>query len=229
MEAVMLTIRSERGATHPVLIRDGEHLILADTCYPLMAEPLLTAIREAGSDPAAIDFILITHQDIDHIGCVKDILPFCPRASVACHEDEAPYIRGDLPPVKYTELSEDHPFRQAYARRVVPVHQLLRDGDLLPYCGGISVFHTPGHTPGHICLYVREARALIAGDALNIQDGALTGPNPVYTQDMALAHRSLEKLIQLPIECVYTFHGGAYRGDVPTSLRALTAAGSGLA
>jgi glyoxylase-like metal-dependent hydrolase (beta-lactamase superfamily II) len=185
------------------------------------------AIREAGGDPAALDYILLTHQDIDHVGCVKDILPSCPRAVVACHEDEAPYIRGDLTPIKYAALPEDHPFRQAYARRVVPVDQLLRDGDHLPLSGGITIIHTPGHTPGHMCLYVHAARALIAGDALNIQDDALSGPNPVYTQDMAQAYRSLEKLITLPIDCVYTFHGGAYRGDVTAALNALIAAGPG--
>lgn len=221
----MLEIRSERGVTRPVLVRDEKNLILVDTSYPLLADLVLEAVRQAGSDPSAIDMILLTHQDIDHVGCLKDILARCPRAKAACHEDEAPYIRGDRTPVKYEALPENHELRLAYARRTVPVDRTLKDGELLPFCGGIRVLHTPGHTPGHLCLYVERARTLIAGDALNMTDGALSGPNPVYTKDMTQAYRSLEKLLPLQIEHICTFHGGAYHGDGNAALRALIAAG----
>ena len=35
----------------------------------------------------------------------------------------------------------------------VRVTRLVDDGELLPVRGGLTVIHTPGHTPGHICLY----------------------------------------------------------------------------
>jgi glyoxylase-like metal-dependent hydrolase (beta-lactamase superfamily II) len=224
MEVKMLEIRSERGITRPVLLRDDENLILVDTSYPLMADAVLTAVQEAGSDPAALGRILLTHQDLDHMGCVKDILAKYPGIQVLCHEDEAPYIRGERTPVKLQALPQDHELRLAYARRTVPAARTMKDGETLPFCGGILVVHTPGHTPGHLCLYVEKARTLIAGDALNMQDGVLTGPNPAYTQDLALAYRSLEKLLKLDIECVLTFHGGLFRGDVKAALAALLAA-----
>jgi glyoxylase-like metal-dependent hydrolase (beta-lactamase superfamily II) len=225
MEVKMLEIRSERGTTRPVLILDGECQILVDTSIPLQADAVLLAVRAAGGDPARLAKILLTHQDLDHMGSVKDILARCPRIEVLCHEDEAPYIRGDLPPVKLQALPEDHELRLAYARRVIPVGRTLKDGDRLGDCGGILAIHTPGHTPGHLCLYVEQARTLIAGDALNMQDGALTGPNPVYTQDMALAHRSLGKLLDLDIERVLTFHGGEFRGDVRAAIASLASLG----
>jgi glyoxylase-like metal-dependent hydrolase (beta-lactamase superfamily II) len=223
MEVKMLEIHSGRGITCPVLLKDGERLALVDTSYPLTSEAVLEAVRQAGADPAALDMILITHQDIDHVGCVKDILDRYPGIRVLCHEDEAPYIDGRMTPVKMQALPENHEMRLAYARRTVPIARTLADGERLPGFGGILAIHTPGHTPGHICLYVEAARALIAGDALNVQDGALAGPNPVYTLDMALGYRSLEKLLPLDIECVYTFHGGAFRGDVRGALEALIA------
>ena len=225
MEVKMLEIHSGRGITHPVLLKDGERLALVDTSYPLTSEAVLEAVRQAGADPAALDMILITHQDFDHVGCVKDILAHYPGIRVLCHEDEAPYIDGRMTPVKMQALPENHEMRQAYARRTVPIARTLKDGERLPDFGGILAIHTPGHTPGHMCLYVEAARALIAGDALNVQDGALAGPNPVYTLDSALGYRSLEKLLPLDIECIYTFHGGAFRGDVQAALKSLIQSG----
>ncbi len=225
MELKMLEIHSERGITRPVLMRDECDLILVDTSYPMLSEAVLAAVRAAGSDPADITKILITHQDFDHVGCLKDILTGYPGIEVLCHEAEAPYIDGRETPVKLQALPEGHEMRLAYARRTVPISRSFRDGDRLPACGGIRAIHTPGHTPGHLCLYAEAARTLIAGDALNLQDGLLSGPNPVYTQDMALAYRSLSKLVDLDIECVCTFHGGMFRGDVRAALAALIASG----
>ncbi len=225
MEVKMLEIHSERGITRPVLLIDSENLILVDTSYPLLSEAVLDAVRAADCDPAALTKVLLTHQDMDHVGCLKDILTRYPQIDVLCHEEEAPYIRGDLTPVKLQALPEGHELRQAYVRRTVPVARTLRDGEWLNDCGGILAVHTPGHTPGHMCLYVEEARALIAGDALNVEGGMLVGPNPAYTQDMALAYRSLSKLLALDIRRVFTFHGGMFQGDVQGALTALLTSG----
>lgn len=225
MEVKMLEIHSGRGITRPVLLRDGDRLAPVDTSYPLMAEAVLEAVRQAGADPAALDTVFITHQDIDHVGRLKDILNHCPGIRVLCYEAEAPYIDGRMTPVKLQALPEHHEMRQAYARRTVPITRTLADGERLPDFGGILAIHTPGHTQGHMCYYLEAARALIAGDALNVWDGALAGPNPVYTQDMALGCRSLIKLLPLDIECAYTFHGGAYRGGAHGALEALISSG----
>jgi glyoxylase-like metal-dependent hydrolase (beta-lactamase superfamily II) len=50
----------------------------------------------------------------------------------------------------------------------VEVDMVLTDGEELTYCEGIIVIHTPGHTPGQICLYHKESKTLIVGDALNV-------------------------------------------------------------
>lgn len=227
MEIRMLEIRSDRGITRPVLIRDAGAALLADTGYPLTAEAVLSAMRDAGCGPEALTVIALTHQDIDHVGCAKDILARCPGAMALCHEAEAPYIRGDRTPVKYESLPEGHEFRLAYARRVLPSVRTVKDGERIQFPSEVVAVHTPGHTPGHMCLYVSSMRALIAGDALNIDGGALTGPNPVYTKDMQEAYRSLEKLLPLAIDRVYTYHGGVFEGDVAGALGRLIAAGPG--
>jgi glyoxylase-like metal-dependent hydrolase (beta-lactamase superfamily II) len=83
----------------------------------------------------------------------------------------------------------------------------------LPYCGGITVINTPGHTPGHISLYHKPSKTLIAGDAMIVADGRLLGPNPQYTLDMKTAIESLKKLMQYDIETVICYHGGLYKDN----------------
>ncbi|MDR3540118.1 MAG: MBL fold metallo-hydrolase [Desulfosporosinus sp.] len=72
------------------------------------------------------------------------------------------------------------------------VDKTVEDGEVLPYCGGITVIFTPGHTPRHICLYLSKSRTLITGDALNVIDGHLVGPKPEYSSDIDAARKSLK-------------------------------------
>jgi len=72
---------------------------------------------------------------------------------------------------------------------------------------------TPGHTPGHLSLYVKQPKVLIAGDALNVEEGKLIGPRPQFTADLAAARGSVEKLARYDIETVICYHGGIYSAD----------------
>jgi glyoxylase-like metal-dependent hydrolase (beta-lactamase superfamily II) len=66
---------------------------------------------------------------------------------------------------------------------------------------------TPGHTPGHICVFDPAGSVLILGDAMNNMDNNLAGPNPKYTADMAEAHRSVRKLAKLKFQRAVFGHG----------------------
>ncbi|MHB8917725.1 MAG: MBL fold metallo-hydrolase [Desulfocucumaceae bacterium] len=66
-----------------------------------------------------------------------------------------------------------------YQNLKADVGRTVADEEELPYCGGITVIHTPGHTPGHICLYHKQSRTLIAGDAL-FAEGGLRAGAPIY-------------------------------------------------
>ena len=123
------------------------------------------------------------------------------------HEGEIPYIEGRIPPFKATLAdAPDSPYppemkalfqRQKldYLDFTVGVDRIVEDGEELPFCGGITVIHTPGHTPGHICLYIGQSKTLIAGDALSVEGGKL-GPLPRFASlDWPLAVRSLGKLV----------------------------------
>jgi len=80
---------------------------------------------------------------------------------------------------------------------------------MMEFCGGIEVIHTPGHTPGHMCLYLRESKILVGGDAVNIsEDGKLAPPNPRNTPDMEQAMKSFEKIKSLDVKIIVAYHGG---------------------
>ena len=89
----------------------------------------------------------------------------------------------------------------------------LHDGELLQIGDvGLQVMHTPGHSPGSICLYVEASSALFSGDTLQrmrVGRTDMPGGNP---QNM---NRSLMRLGELPDRTmVYPAHG------LPTTIRA---------
>ena len=216
----MLEINGQGGTIYPTLTWDDEHLVLIDAGFPGQTDIIVRAIAAVGFSPERITHIIITHQDMDHIGCVPDFLKLSPAALVLTHQEEAPYLAGDKTPIKlaamlkqYDTLSDEvkdwcDNFKEGYDKRKIAVSQALLDKDVLPFCGGIEVIHTPGHTPGHICLFLRESGILVAGDALNIKDGELIGPNPQHTYDLESALQAVEKVRAYPISAVIAYHGG---------------------
>ena len=72
---------------------------------------------------------------------------------------------------------------------------------------GLSVIGTPGHTAGHISLLDPVASVLIAGDALNGNNGAVAGPNPQFSEDHNEALATVEKMAGFEYETIYFGHG----------------------
>ncbi len=226
----MLVIGGSQGNMYPVLIWDASEVVLIDAGLPLQFDVLEKEINRAGFQVSAITKIILTHQDVDHIGCVKEILEHAPHCKVLTHVEEAPYINGEKTPVKLAQmeanlehLSEEmknfYPsFKEAFANRRIKIDQTMQDGEVLPIAGGLEMIHTPGHTPGHMCVYAKQARILITGDGLNITDGKLTGPNEHYTADMDVALQSVTKMQAYDVAAIVCYHGGLYDGPFALSL-----------
>jgi len=215
----MLEITGMQGGNlHPVLIWDEDDVVLVDAGLPGQFELIQAAVEQAGLSLDKVTKIILTHHDVDHMGNAKLISKL--GAKILAHEKEAPYIQGDLPSPKLSKMEErlkdlSEQERMFYDRiksyfpdLYVHVDELLHEGDLLPVCGGIEVVYTPGHTPGHISLLLKESNVLITGDAANASNGMMTGPNPRQTLDMPKAEESLEKLRRLNPDFIITYHGG---------------------
>lgn len=215
---------------HPVLLKDQDGLTLVDTGMITQWDRIKDAIAEQGEDYRQIKRVILTHQDIDHIGNVHSLLDELPDTALLAHEDEIPYLTGDKPFIKMTpeRISQlQGMMRQdadALLARLPDLRfvKLLHDGDLLPYGGGIQIIHTPGHTPGHISIYVPRDGLLLAADELRVVDGELVGPMEVATPDMKQATLSLDKLLELEIRQILCYHGGLYSDeDTANTLRSL--------
>ena len=101
----------------------------------------------------------------------------------------------------------------------VVVDEHLEDGDRLDLAGGTRAIFTPGHTPGHLSLYLERPRVLVAGDALTAEGGHLNGPNPPFTLDVGEATRSVRRLAELDVETIVCYHGGVVGDDANGQLR----------
>jgi glyoxylase-like metal-dependent hydrolase (beta-lactamase superfamily II) len=233
VEMLELSANLMFGATtiYPTLIWDKDSVILVDTGFPGMLPDLRRTIVEAGIDFNRLSHIIMTHHDIDHIGCLAAILKeITHKVEVLALEEEKPYVEGDLPPLKSNSrtsaqreqqlqhLTDEQ--RQAvmsvftnFKAYTAPVDRALVDGEELPYCGGIRVIHTPGHTLGHICLYLTQSKTLVTGDALNIQDGVLIPASPHINYNNEEALQSLKKLIPYEVVNVICYHGGLYKDN----------------
>lgn len=202
----MLQLDFHGSIIHPVLLWDLETALLIDTGFPGQMEDLRMAMEKVGVSFDKLKAVILTHQDMDHIGSLPEILQECgDHVHVYAHELDKPYIQGEIPLLKDAHLENPPKGR---------VDHTLRDGQELPFCGGIRVIHTPGHTPGHISLYLTQSKTLIAGDSMYSVNGILGGIHAPTTPDMKAARLSLKKYVDLDIAAVVCYHGGFSNGNV---------------
>ncbi|TCP52625.1 glyoxylase-like metal-dependent hydrolase (beta-lactamase superfamily II) [Tumebacillus sp. BK434] len=225
MLSISATMMGEVNTIHPTLVWDEENAILIDTGYPGQLSLLRAAMEEAGVPFEKLTRVVITHQDLDHIGSLPTILQEAAQPiEVLASPIEIPYMDGTKRPLKLTDeavaqaeasLPPEVPaeWKQAFLSLLknpptAPVDTAIAHGAALP-CG-LTVIDTPGHTPGHLSLYHAPSKTLIAADALVVEAGQLNGPSPLFTLDMETAIRSLQQFLPFDIDTVICYHGGAY-------------------
>lgn len=212
---------------YPTLIFNNDSLILIDTGFPGLFNKIYEAIEKEGLEFSKLNTIIFTHQDIDHIGNTYDILKKVSGGiKTFSHEEEKAYINGEKTPVKLAKFEsnlENLPdnmkvaykmLKAGFQKNKVNIDETFVDGQELPYCGGITVIHTPGHTPGHICLYFKQWKILVAGDVFRVNDGILLRGKEDFNFDNELNMKSIQKLIKYDIETVICYHGGIYNDNV---------------
>jgi len=205
-----------------LILDDAQGATLVDTGLPGMENDLLVALQSLGLGWADVKRVIITHHDLDHIGSLPAIVA-ANGAEVLTSAGERPYVQGEQPPQKAPPRetwSSLPPQRQEMLNNppTTPVRRVLEDGEVLPLAGGVKIVFTPGHTAGHLSVYVQQEGVLITGDALVSENGQLQGPAVPHTADMEEARRSVQKLAQLPATTVLTYHGGAVTQDTALQL-----------
>jgi glyoxylase-like metal-dependent hydrolase (beta-lactamase superfamily II) len=133
--------------------------------------------------------ILITHAHIDHIAGAQRLKALT-GAPILYHESDLAMVR--IMDLQASWLAIETPV-------VLPPDEGLTDGQTF-VVEGISgtVLHTPGHTPGSVCLYLPEHSLLLAGDTLF---AGTVGRTDLPGGDAKTLIRSVrDKLMMLPDE-----------------------------
>src|ERR687889_2739096 len=163
-----------------LILDDDNGNTLVDAGLPGQTEAIGAALLDAGIGVQDLRRIIFTHQDLDHIGSGAALVRQSGAKALA-HPDDAPYIEGELRPIKVTpEMLEQRPQMREVLERLEPVRvdEHLEDGERLDLASGIRVIFTPGHTPGHLSLYLERSKVLVTGDALTAEGGPSQRPKP---------------------------------------------------
>ncbi|AMR34575.1 MBL fold metallo-hydrolase [Mucilaginibacter sp. PAMC 26640] len=213
-------IANRRGA--------GKGWVLVDTGTKGSASKIV-AMAEAlfgpGSRPSAI---VLTHGHSDHAGSVCELLKIW-NVPVYAHHMEVPYLTGksSYPPVDPATGGGLMSLASVlFSTKPINIRRNLREIDLydgIPELPEWKVIHTPGHTPGHISLFLPLNTTLIAGDAftttraesawsLMLYKKQVSGPPKYITSDWIAAGKSVRKLAALQPRIAATGHGPVMRG-----------------
>lgn len=118
------------------------------------SDRIIATIEAQGWTPEAV---LLTHGHLDHIAHAA---PVAERFGIGLtiHEKDLPYLRHVQMP-DYAEMI-------GYREPPEP-EALFEDGQTVEVAGlSLKVLHTPGHTPGHVCLVHEESREILVGDVI---------------------------------------------------------------
>jgi len=121
----------------------------------LEAGPSLRFLAENMLKPSAV---ILTHGHIDHIRALEDIRIKYPDIKVYIHKLDAAMLTGEK-----SNLSE----LTGKIFKTKSADILLEEGNSIKEAGlELEVLHTPGHTPGGICLYAKDEGTVFVGDTL---------------------------------------------------------------
>jgi glyoxylase-like metal-dependent hydrolase (beta-lactamase superfamily II) len=196
----------------------GDEPMLIDAGHRGSGVMLRRQLGALGHNINEIRRIVCTHGHPDHIGGVQEIAR-ASGAQVLMHPADMERLR-----IRFRDVITGRPAPGAiiaYLTQAPADVTAAEEGDELPALGGLRVLHTPGHTPGSICLYSPSRRLLIVGDLLQRMRGQVTLPNYFFTDDMGLARRSIARLADLDVETILFSHYPPVRQGGREALRAL--------
>ncbi|WP_227353362.1 MBL fold metallo-hydrolase [Haladaptatus salinisoli] len=165
------------GSVNCYLADDGGDLTLVDAGTPFDRGDIARGVKDAGYGLDAIDRVLVTHFDFDHVGALSR-LPI--DAPVYVGAEDAPYLSG----VKSPTWRNHKGALQRVARTLLsppegPVRP-VEDGDEV---GSFAAYATPGHSPGHTVFVSDELGVAFLGDLVIESHGKLEASKWVVSYD----------------------------------------------
>jgi glyoxylase-like metal-dependent hydrolase (beta-lactamase superfamily II) len=217
----------------------GSPWVLVDAGMPGHFEAIRAAAAARYGEAARPEAIILTHGHFDHAGAALALANHW-EVPIYVHRGELPYVTGKA---KYPPADPTVGGALAFVYRFFPenhvdlgdrVAALPEDGSV-PGMTEWRWIPTPGHTPGHICLFRERDRVLITGDAVLTVDMDVLGevlskkqriaspPGPT-TYDWISVRKSLHRLNALHPTTVAAGHGVPMSGsEVSVEMEAFAA------
>ncbi len=153
-----------------------------------------------------VKHIVNTHGHFDHIGGNGYFL----NADVSIHEDDADVIE---------QADSEKSWADYFDGKLKPrqVDRKLREGDIVK-AGSLNlrVLHTPGHSPGSICLLDESRGILFSGDTV-FSDGVGRTDGTGCDEDEMV--KSLEKISRLRFNTLLPGHGDIINGNADSAVK----------
>ena len=208
-----------------IIVGESRSLII-DTGFdmPECLDALLSGINELGLDRTKLD-VLSTHFHADHTGLISQIISDTSEVYMSGVDSEMfkevsnedskywdvlieKYLVEGYPSYRLVEVMRVHPAKIFMGDSKFDI-TTLEDGDELSYGNfNFNVIITPGHTPGHLCLYEPKHKILFTGDHLLFD----ISPNITWwynVEDSLNSYlTSLNKISLLDVETVLPGHRG---------------------
>jgi glyoxylase-like metal-dependent hydrolase (beta-lactamase superfamily II) len=171
------------GLSSNIYLLGKQELTLIDVGNDSQPNVFITELHKAQLEIKNIKQIIITHTHFDHIGGLSQLLNYI-SPKIYVHETEQ------------SLLSSLIKSKQSIA---------VRDGDLIATeVGSLQTLHTPGHSPGAICLYDQSKRILYSGDT--VFSNGLFGRCDLRGGDAQAMVQSLHRLRALDTDILLPGH-----------------------
>jgi glyoxylase-like metal-dependent hydrolase (beta-lactamase superfamily II) len=177
----------------------GKVNLLVDPGLQFNADNLKAQMKEDGFDWKKLNLIINTHLHPDH--CQGNAAFKREGVLLAFHQEEDKFLKGfgrqffEFFRLKPPDFQAD---------------LFLKEGDLELGEKNIKIYHTPGHSPGSICLYFPEHRCLVSGDLI-FYGGV--GRTDFPGGDNRLLKQSIERMESLDIDLLLPGHGEIVQGS----------------
>ena len=182
------------------LVKTSTGLVLID-CGLGNINRLIKNIKHLNLNPEDLTALIITHCHIDHIGGASELKDRF-KLEVYAHKYDIPAIEGEkLAMTGATMYGVDYePVKVDHILTADKGEEVLEFGDI-----SLASIHTPGHTPGSICIYtdIKKKRVLFAQDV----HGPLFDAFGSNVSDFV---ESLKRLISLKSDILCEGHFGIY-------------------
>ncbi|MBL7174473.1 MAG: MBL fold metallo-hydrolase [Desulfobacteraceae bacterium] len=174
---------------------DGSKKILIDPGHRQLFGHVEQGLAEVGLSLQQIDLVIITHGHPDHMEAIQ---VFQKPTLFAMSLEEMEY---------YKKMAEHYPI--ASALDSLNPDFFLQEGEFRVGKETFQVVLTPGHSPGSICIYWPEYKALFTGDVVFNQG---IGRTDLPGGSGKLLKESIEKVANLDVEYLLPGHGEIVTG-----------------